>query len=359
MDAMTTTLLTPLDSGRAVDGLPGRIQLFPSGEFAARDGRPATLKDCKIAAWRLTPEDARALVARWRERRTPVVVDYEHQTHNSAQNGQPAPAAGWITDLSTETDGLYAAVEWTPRAREYIRAGEYRFISPTFVFDRKSGAVLDLLSAALTNYPALDGMQPAQAKRAPAGTGEGDAMNEIMLAHLRTVLGLAADADEAACAAALAEAAKGGSIAAQLKTRDDALAALRNAAPDPALYAPVALLKAERERSAALSTELEKLKTEQEAHGLEGEIEAALRDGRLARSGEAWARALAKSNPDILRDYLRSAAPIAALSGRQSDRANPADKPGATSLTDEDRYAIRHLGISTEDYIAAKSKETD
>ena len=329
MDAMTTTLLTPLDSGRAVDGLPGRIQLFPSGEFAARDGRPATLKDCKIAAWRLTPEDARALVARWRERRTPVVVDYEHQTHNSAQNGQPAPAAGWITDLSAETDGLYAAVEWTPRAREYIRAGEYRFISPTFAFDRKSGAVLDLLSAALTNYPALDGMQPAQAKRAPAGTGEGDAMNEIMLAHLRTVLGLAADADEAACAAALAEAAKGGSIAAQLKTRDDALAALRNAAPDPALYAPVALLKAEQERSAALSAELEKLKTE------------------------------AKSNPDILRDYLRSAAPIAALSGRQSDRANPADKPGATSLTDEDRYAIRHLGISTEDYIAAKSKETD
>lgn len=326
---MTTTLLTPLDSGRAVDGLPGRIQLFPSGEFAARDGRPATLKDCKIAAWRLTPEDARALVARWRERRTPVVVDYEHQTHNSAQNGQPAPAAGWITDLSAETDGLYAAVEWTPRAREYIRAGEYRFISPTFAFDRKSGAVLDLLSAALTNYPALDGMQPAQAKRAPAGTGEGDAMNEIMLAHLRTVLGLAADADEAACAAALAEAAKGGSIAAQLKTRDDALAALRNAAPDPALYAPVALLKAEQERSAALSAELEKLKTE------------------------------AKSNPDILRDYLRSAAPIAALSGRQSDRANPADKPGATSLTDEDRYAIRHLGISTEDYIAAKSKETD
>lgn len=154
-------------------------------------------------------------------------------------------------------------------------------------------------------------------------------MNEIMLAHLRTVLGLAADADEAACAAALAEAAKGGSIAAQLKTRDDALAALRNAAPDPALYAPVALLKAEQERSAALSAELEKLKTE------------------------------AKSNPDILRDYLRSAAPIAALSGRQSDRANPADKPGATSLTDEDRYAIRHLGISTEDYIAAKSKETD
>ena len=34
---------------------PGRIQLFPMGEFAARDGRPGTLEGVKVKAWTITP----------------------------------------------------------------------------------------------------------------------------------------------------------------------------------------------------------------------------------------------------------------------------------------------------------------
>ena len=127
-----------------------------------------------------------ALIARWKARATPLVVDYEHQTHNSAYNGQPAPAAGWITDLEATGAGLYAAVEWTAKAREHIRAGEYRYISPTFSFDRKTGAVLELHSAALTNNPALDGMDAARAKTA---THE-DTIMDKLLAALRVCLGL-------------------------------------------------------------------------------------------------------------------------------------------------------------------------
>ena len=30
---------------------PGRIQLFPMGEFSARDGRPGTLKGVNVMSW--------------------------------------------------------------------------------------------------------------------------------------------------------------------------------------------------------------------------------------------------------------------------------------------------------------------
>lgn len=87
------------------------------------------------------------------------VIDYEHQTLNTASNGQPAPAAGWFKRLEwREGDGLYVTdARWTERASAMIKAKEYRFISPTFHYD-KHGNVLDIVNAALTNNPALDGL---------------------------------------------------------------------------------------------------------------------------------------------------------------------------------------------------------
>ena len=177
---------------------PGRIQLFPMGEFSARDGRPGTLKGVKAKAWTLTFDDAAAVIARWRQRETPLVVDYEHQTINAAENGKPAPAAGWIESLEAGTDGLYATVKWTDAARAFIQADEYRYISPVFSFDPETGAVLELKSAALTNYPALDGMDAVTAR-----AEDDPPMKKETLEALRLFFGLAADADEDAALAAL------------------------------------------------------------------------------------------------------------------------------------------------------------
>ncbi len=57
-----------------------------------------------------------------------------------------------------EGAGLYATgVEWTDNAAAMIAAGEYKFISPVFAYNKR-GEVLELLHAALTNTLALDGM---------------------------------------------------------------------------------------------------------------------------------------------------------------------------------------------------------
>lgn len=81
--------------------------------FAATDGRPHGLPD-----WRLTGETALSIIKLAAARVTDFVIDYEHQTLKTGNNGQPAPAAGWFKRLEwREGDGLYVTdARWTERA---------------------------------------------------------------------------------------------------------------------------------------------------------------------------------------------------------------------------------------------------
>lgn len=142
-------------------GLPTgfNIQLFPEGQFTASDGRPGSIQGCEAKAWTMNATIAPDIITDVDARGTRPMVDYEHQSIRTRENGQPAPAAGWIQSLAYFPGrGLFAKVEWTERARQLIKAGEYRYISPLFEFDKTSGAVLKFINAALTNTPALDGL---------------------------------------------------------------------------------------------------------------------------------------------------------------------------------------------------------
>src|SRR5690606_17995947 len=82
----------------------GEIQLLPAGAFRARDGRPE-----KIPHWFIDGDIAAAVIARAASRKTPLVIDYEHQTLLTEQNGQPAPAAGWFREMEwRDGAGLFA-----------------------------------------------------------------------------------------------------------------------------------------------------------------------------------------------------------------------------------------------------------
>ena len=91
------------------------------------------------------------------KRKLDLVIDYEHQT----LSGEIAPAAGWIKELFIKDNALYGRVSWTTRAKEFIKNGEYKYLSPVYDFmgiDEKTGAWqgCTLHSAALTNKPFLD-----------------------------------------------------------------------------------------------------------------------------------------------------------------------------------------------------------
>ncbi|WP_049615659.1 phage protease, partial [Yersinia pekkanenii] len=167
----------------------GTIQLFPAGEFRAVDGRPT---ECDH--WLMNAEIAQRLIDAANARSTPYVIDYEHQTLKAAKNGQPAPASGWFKTLEwREGKGLYAVgVNWTDAAAAMILKDEYLFISPVFSYN-KSGHVVQILHAALTNTPALDDMDEVMLAAASVlainSTTEGNGMDEL-LEQLRWMLNL-------------------------------------------------------------------------------------------------------------------------------------------------------------------------
>ncbi|QLQ03231.1 MAG: hypothetical protein HZY77_10985 [Thiobacillus sp.] len=130
------------------------FRLIPDGLFRASDGRPDN-----IAGWSISREAAMAIIGTANARANEFVIDYEHQSLNANRNGAPAPAAGWFKRMEwRDGDGLYVIdARWTDIAAKMIATREYRYISPVFTFD-KSGNVSSILSAALTNTPALDGL---------------------------------------------------------------------------------------------------------------------------------------------------------------------------------------------------------
>lgn len=161
------------------------IQLFPAGKFRATDGRPHD-----VPHWFIDAALAAQIIAEFEARANRTVVDYEHQTLLAAQNGQPAPAAGWFGKLAWRESGLYAVdVEWTERATQMIEGGEYRYISPVFTYDKKTGKIKRLLHAALTNNPALDGMDAVAASQYQLLNTEKLSMNEL-LEQLRWLLNM-------------------------------------------------------------------------------------------------------------------------------------------------------------------------
>ncbi|AKH39407.1 hypothetical protein AAW31_02265 [Nitrosomonas communis] len=286
---------------------PGReIQLFPAGEFRATDGRPRDVPN-----WYIDATLAADLIAEFESRVNRTVVDYEHQTLLSAQNGQPAPAAGWFGKLewrpstgSGQAEGLFAVdVEWTERANQMIEAGEYRYISPVFTYDKKTGAIKRLLNAALTNNPALDGMDAVAASQFLSIEGE-DMQLEQLLTALRKLSGQNETADADSVLA---------SLTTLLSSKDDAIAALKAVAdhPDPAKFVSIDVMK-------SLQNEVTALKAEKIEHEVDDVVEVALSEGKLLPAQEEWARKLGKENLASLKQYLAAAQPIAALTKTQT-----------------------------------------
>lgn len=312
----------------------GQAQLLPAGEFAARDGRPG---DGRM--WQLPDAAGRALAARLNAvaQRTPISIDYEHQTLLAKANGQPAPAAGWITRLEwRDGEGLFADVNWTERARAHIQANEYRYISPVILFDEQH-RVTWLHNAALVSVPAIVGMQPvvtALAAFAPSThhPEKGPRMDRKLIAD---ALGLAEDATDAqitdriaALAALEARPPLPKAFAAALGVAEDAdetaaLAALAaRTKPDAGTLAQVAELQ---QRVAALSAQIvERDVTEA--------VDAAVLAHKLLPAQRDWALSLGRTDFAALQAFVAATPEIPGLSGQSggTDRGgtgtpNPAE----------------------------------
>src|SRR3990172_4561052 len=160
--------------------VPQRILLAPWGNVESSNG-----------SFVVDEESARLAVQAFEEHGTDLTIDYEHQTLGgvyASPSGQ-APAAGWIKRIFAESGvGLLAEIEWTDQAKQRLADKEYRYLSPVAIIRKTDRKLVAIHSAALTNKPAIVGMQPIVNRADAADAADGP------LTVLRNELHLPADA---------------------------------------------------------------------------------------------------------------------------------------------------------------------
>lgn len=333
---------------------PEWIELIPAGEFAGRDGRgPYRLSNpaAVIAASRALRMDAG------------LPIDYDHATDFGAPAGRPAPAAGWIRRLEQRDGAIWGQVEWTRHGASAVTMREYRYISPVFEY-AKSGEVVRLLRAALTNNPnlyltAISSSATPPAGDSAGGTRETEVPMEDLGNALSEMLGLESAATAAEIIAEVRALLAARPIAEEPAPRGVGAApmAVAGADPleaDPARYVPIA----EYERTAA---ELNRLRAAQTRERAESEVDAAMRGGKIAPAQREWAIAYCQADAEAFRGFVTRQPSLLAEMGVATALASGRPETHA-ALRGEARPALSRtesaicarLGISPREYARRK-----
>ncbi len=173
-DGRVMTLAIRLFFALADGEPPEWIHLVPAGTFRGTDGRgPYTLADAAEAI-RLSMQAGK------------LPIDENHAIDLAAPDGRPSPARGWIVGLEARDDGIWGRVEWTPAGKALMAEKAYRGISPALLTEEKTGRVVAVARASLTNNPNLN---------LTSLHSQGN-QDMSLLEKLRAALGLASDATE-------------------------------------------------------------------------------------------------------------------------------------------------------------------
>ncbi len=144
---MTTRVVLQI----ALGGEPPReIKLFGAG-------RNATTKGDFV----FDDKAAESVMARFRDHGLDKLpFDFDHGMFASEVTSENRKAAGWFVPEIRNGELWATNIEWTPLAAQMLRDKEFRFFSPAFDSDNRSGRILRLWNVALTNLPATKGQMP-------------------------------------------------------------------------------------------------------------------------------------------------------------------------------------------------------
>lgn len=338
------------------------VQLLPAGQFAARDGRPGPGK-----SWTLTDAQGRQIAAALNAQsaKTRFLFDVDHQTIRAEANGQPAPAAGWATRFEWRPgQGLYALdATWTEQARAWIESGQYAYISPVITFD-DAGAVTGVLMAAITNYPALLGMEPLGAElsarlQAQFSPDPNLPESRMDLAQLVALLGLATGSDAAAVLSAITTLkAKADAAPVNAAPLSAAVATALGVAPtadEATALTAITALKGGANSStqviAALQSQLAALTTKINTDEVAALVAQAMADGKLLPVQRQWATDLGNKNIADLKSYLANAPKLLPGVGGQTGGIDPSGGAGgAAALNAAQAEVLSNMGVSADAY---------
>ncbi|MDP2168398.1 MAG: phage protease [Thermodesulfovibrionales bacterium] len=291
----------------AIDGAPSEIQVIPFGAHHTDKGD-----------FVLDEESAEAVVNDFNSRQNDMVIDYEHQT----LSGQEAPAAGWIKRLTfyppssplakggKEGGGIWAAVQWTERARDYLSGREYRYLSPVFLKRLADNRVVRLINAALTNQPAIDGMVPLVNKGSvtPESSGGVPPGKEVrVMKRLLVMLGLPDDAGEDEAVSALEAVMSGFS---EFRARVASAIGLSEGAALSEVAGTIMAMKQAEGRMSEIPelmgriSELKSRLAKKDACEL---VSAAMKQGKVTPAQREWAASYAETDPEGFKVFVSKA----------------------------------------------------
>jgi phage I-like protein len=316
---------------REVAGIPTEIQVIPYGNIETPKG-PFTLDD----------ESARAVIAAFEAQKNDMVIDYEHQTLMGVQ----APAAGWIKKLINKgAEGVWAAVEWTERAREYLKNKEYRYVSPVFLKRITDNKVVRLINVALTNEPNIDGMVPLINKNAAFTIEninqpkEDDTMKELL-----KLLGLAETATETDAIAAVNKL----KTPVQIVANKGVLTALGLAetATEAEVTGTIMAMKQSHGQVGTLAQEVAGLKTKLGERDAAEVVALAMKEGKITPAQKEWADEYAKRDIEGFKVFVAKA-PVVVVLGKTVDD----DKHETGGVLDETQQQVnKMMGVSDETF---------
>lgn len=329
-------------------GVPEEIKLLPLGRVRSQKG-DFTVDD----------ESVELIQKQFKGRKLDIVIDYEHQTLKDVQ----APAGGWIKDLYKGADAIIAKVEWTPKAAQYLKNKEYKYLSPVVMvrkYDRKATGVH---SAALTNTPAIDGMFAIVNALDIKDLIEGG--NTMDLQELAKMLGLPDTVTEEEIKKAVGEAARAAEKLKDQEGKNPDSSAQQDGKEKPeeaALVANSIVLSmlglgtdARTEDVAAsimalkagapdTQAEILALKQKLQERDAEEAVQMALKAGKITAAQSEWAKAYALKDMDGFTAFADKA-PVVVPQGKLALK----DAPAADTDMEVDTLILKNMGLSAED----------
>lgn len=308
--------------------VPDEIQVIPYGTTTTPKG-----------AFTLDETNAPAVVAAFAMKKNQMVIDYEHQT----LQGTEAPAAGWITKLIDKgKDGIWAAVEWTQKARQYIANKEYKYVSPVFYTRLSDTKVLGLINVALTNQPNIDGMVPLVNKAGYYIQTE-NKEDTTMFKDLLKLLGLPEAATEQDAIVVVNKLKEPVQVIAN-KSVLTALG-LAQTATEAEVTGTIMAMKQSHGQVGTLASELAKLKASLGDKDAADLVAQAMKEGKITPAQKDWAAEYAKRDIEGFKVFAAKA-PVVVVLGKVVGE----DKPVEGALDETQVSVNKQMGVDAETF---------
>lgn len=330
--------------GLDVSGVPKEIRILPLGNVHSQKGD-----------FVVDDESFELIREHFKDRKLDLVIDYEHQTLKDVQ----APAGGWIKDIYKTDDAICAKVEWTPKAEEYLKNKEYRYLSPVVIVRKADRKAIELHSVALTNTPAIDGMFAIVNSLNINDKKQGGIKMDLQ--EIAKLLGLPETATEEEIRKALQDArepedmkngggsggdgGQGGTQACANKAADATILSMLGLKEDAKVEDVAASIMSLKAGGADVQKEVIALKEKLQKREAEDSVEAALKSGKITAAQKEWAMAYALKDQEGFRAFVDKA-PVVVPQGTMELKDAPEKKFSDDATCME---VLKNCGISEED----------